>query len=142
MKPTDEQRLRPNGNSPDQLRFKLTTHGNDEYSAVEMQDENSTNETTNEAIYSHLDETVGYVCSAFPSSITHLLNIYVLCNQLNTRFVVMFTFWTSLWLRDNIHDQVACLHACLRAVHRDDEVVNTLVRDCVVTVISIVLSTY
>ena len=94
MKPTDEERLRPNGNSPDQLRFKLTTHGNDEYSAVEMQDENSPNQTTNEAIYSHLDETVGCVCNAFPSSITHLLNIYVLCNQLNTRFVVMFTFWT------------------------------------------------
>ena len=58
MKLFEEQHLLPS--SPDQRRFKLTTHGSDEYSAVEMQDESET-------IFTHHSDNAGCVFTEFQS---------------------------------------------------------------------------
>jgi len=110
MKPVEEQHLRPNGNSADPLRFKLTTHGNDEYSAVEMEDENppNVNQTTDEDIYSHRNENAGCVCSGF-SYRYNIINLYLLlkltkCTVSSYVYVLACAYATQCLatLRDNI----------------------------------------
>ena len=108
MKPVEEQHLRPNGNSADPLRFKLTTHGNDEYSAVEMEDENppNVNQTTDDDIYSHRNENAGCVCNGF-SYLRSIISLYLLLKLTKcvvSRYVYVLACATQCMatLRDNI----------------------------------------
>ena len=70
MKLFEEQQLLPNDSSPDQRRFKLTTHGSDEYSAVEMQDE-----TTSETVFTHHSDNAGCVLIEFRSQLYPFIQI-------------------------------------------------------------------